>query len=458
MYKILVLILLPLILFSYEMNKKYKVVVPKDWKPYYYINEDNKIDGYSIEMFDLIAKESKINFEYIIVDNWKELFTLVKDGKADIIPNIGITKKRSEYLAFSQPTDTFSIGLFKRKSSFNIKTNKDLENKKIALVLSNVCEKLIKKEMFFDIRKYKDFTLSINALISGEVDALCYPSSLMQIKLNELNLSNEIIPFGQALYEVKRGVGISESEFGLLPIIDESITNLKLSGEYQKVYSKWFSYNQNIEFTRDELIFISFIIIISFLLIIFYIFYFTNKKRWILTRKDLEKEILKKTKELHKLSITDKLTGIYNRSILDEVIQNRIDISNRTKEQFFVVMIDIDHFKKVNDEYGHLVGDKVLIEFTSIIKSNIRKTDVFGRWGGEEFLIISSHDNINILQEIQRIKTCIYNEVFETIGHKTASFGISGFKENDTLELILKRVDDALYEAKRNGRNQIVVK
>ena len=458
MYKILFLLLFPLILFSFESDEKLKVIVPKDWKPYYYINEDNKVDGYSIEMFDLIAKKIKINYEYVVVDNWLEGLTLMQNGEADLTPNIGISKKRAEYLIFSQPTDTFSLRLFKRKSFFDLNTNKDVKNKKIGIVSLNACEKYITKEITTDIKRYKDFVLLVDALLSGEVDAICYPDLLMNVKLKELNLSNKVSSFGEPFCEVKRGVGISLDQFKLLPLIDDAISELKINGEYQRVYSKWFSFDDNIEFTQGELIFISFLIFVSFLFIIFNIFYFTNKKRWLLTRNDLEKELKDKTKELTELSITDKLTGIYNRSKLDEVILNRIEVSKRTKEEFYVVMVDIDFFKKVNDEYGHLVGDDVLVEFTNIIKNNIRKIDIFGRWGGEEFLIISPNYNINILQEIKRIKERISEHKFKVIGNKTASFGITSYKENDTLESIIKRADEALYEAKANGRNAIVTK
>lgn len=373
MNKILFLLFFPLILFSFELDKKLKVIVPKDWKPYYYINKNNEIDGYSIELFDLIAKKAKINYEYIVVDNWIEGLSFIKEGKADIIPNIGISKKRAEYLVFSQPTDTFSLKLFKRNSSFDIKTNKDIENKKIGLVSLNICEKYITKDMSSNIQKYKNFSLLINALLSGEVDIICAPDVLINLKLKELNITNKVVSFGVTLYEIKRGIAISINQFQLLPLFDEAITELKINGEYKRVYSKWFSLDENIEFTHDELIFISFLVVISFLLIIFYIFYFFNKKRWLLTQEDLEKEILEKTKELQKLSITDKLTGLYNRSKLDEVILNRIEVSKRTNHKFYVVMIDIDFFKKVNDEHGHLIGDAVLIEFTNIIKNNIRK-------------------------------------------------------------------------------------
>jgi diguanylate cyclase (GGDEF)-like protein/PAS domain S-box-containing protein len=163
-------------------------------------------------------------------------------------------------------------------------------------------------------------------------------------------------------------------------------------------------------------------------------------------------------KVIEYISEHDKLTQIYNRVKLDEYLEREMSRFQRYKDKFSVIMIDIDYFKSVNDEYGHQVGDSVLVEVSNILQKNIRsKLDIVGRWGGEEFLVICMGTDIygaEVLAEHLRAK--IENFKFSVIKNKTASFGIAQVTDNDDIESVLKRADEALYKAKRNGRNQVV--
>ena len=168
------------------------------------------------------------------------------------------------------------------------------------------------------------------------------------------------------------------------------------------------------------------------------------------------KLLRKKNIELEKLSITDNLTGIYNRIKLDEVLINQLNRANCYKEIFGVIMIDIDYFKKVNDTYGHQVGDITLIEISKLLQKSIRSSDTLGRWGGEEFMIICPHtDLIGMKKLANNIRIKIENYTFPIIKNKTASFGITIYKENDNLEKIISRADNALYVSKDKGRNRV---
>ena len=171
---------------------------------------------------------------------------------------------------------------------------------------------------------------------------------------------------------------------------------------------------------------------------------------------DRTKELQQKNEELEILSITDKLTNTFNRIKLDISIETEMDRVSRYNTKFGIIMIDIDYFKDVNDTHGHQVGDKVLIEFAEILKKNTRKTDIVGRWGGEEFMIISPETDLKemlALSEILRQK--IDKNLFFTVKHKTASFGVSTYKKDESAEELINRADEALYIAKDNGRNRV---
>ena len=162
-------------------------------------------------------------------------------------------------------------------------------------------------------------------------------------------------------------------------------------------------------------------------------------------------------KELEKIATIDKLTNIYNRRMLDDFLKTEIEIANRHNEDLSLIIVDIDHFKIVNDTFGHLTGDNLLTSISKIILKNIRNTDIFGRYGGEEFLIIcrkTTKENAFVLAE--KLRILIKEFKFDEIGHKTISLGISDFQKSDTVETLFKKAD-TLYEAKNTGRDKSVI-
>jgi len=160
--------------------------------------------------------------------------------------------------------------------------------------------------------------------------------------------------------------------------------------------------------------------------------------------------------KLKKLSVTDQLTKAYNRLYIDQLLEKQYYRFIRDHEECSIILIDIDYFKKINDTYGHTVGDQVLIEFTKLIQESIRDSDTLGRWGGEEFLIVSPHSNKEsafIIAEKIRQKISLFD--FQTVGQITASFGVSEFTKDVNITSLFETVDLALYKSKENGRNKV---
>ena len=161
-------------------------------------------------------------------------------------------------------------------------------------------------------------------------------------------------------------------------------------------------------------------------------------------------------KHVEELAISDYLTKLYNRSKLDEELSNEILRAARYETPLCIILLDIDHFKNVNDSYGHQMGDSVLKQIARILKRNTRKVDILGRWGGEEFLIVMPSISIEGgVQLAEKLRVGIEGHVFDFIGTQTASFGVTEYHDGDTLESLIKRVDEALYRAKTNGRNRV---
>jgi len=162
-------------------------------------------------------------------------------------------------------------------------------------------------------------------------------------------------------------------------------------------------------------------------------------------------------KIIEKMSITDRLTNLYNRHKLDEVLLTEIHRFTRYQSNFCALLMDIDFFKKVNDTYGHQTGDEVLVQVASIINENTRLTDVSGRWGGEEFLVIAVQTELeNACLLAEKIRAKIEQATFPGIGKITISIGVAKYEFSETEAHFINRADDALYKAKETGRNKVV--
>jgi diguanylate cyclase (GGDEF)-like protein len=167
-------------------------------------------------------------------------------------------------------------------------------------------------------------------------------------------------------------------------------------------------------------------------------------------------ELALKNKELEYLANTDSLTRIYNRDKLARVFARELENLAVHHNSFAIISIDLDHFKEINDTFGHAVGDNVLISVARTMKDAIRATDIIGRWGGEEFLILCPATNLDEARHLsQRICDEVARSRYCTGRAHSVSIGVAAYRAGDTLDSLLQRADLAMYRAKQNGRNRV---
>lgn len=166
-------------------------------------------------------------------------------------------------------------------------------------------------------------------------------------------------------------------------------------------------------------------------------------------------------KELYKISTIDHLTQIYNRRKISEIVQEQIQIAKRQKDKnlkLAICIFDIDDFKFINDNFGHIIGDKVLKNVATIARESIRTVDFIGRWGGEEFCLIIPNTQAKYLEKIiEKIRTNIKNFDFDIDKTITCSFGISIYEEQDDNEVFIQKADTAMYWSKNNGKDRVQI-
>lgn len=172
---------------------------------------------------------------------------------------------------------------------------------------------------------------------------------------------------------------------------------------------------------------------------------------------DRIRKLQQKLEEAEKDSITDRLTGVWNRRQFEQVARRELMRAQRYGEALSLAIVDIDHFKHINDEYGHAIGDRVLKELIERIRSQIRVVDSLFRWGGEEFAVLLPHTPQNGARlSAERLRVAVAEREFPIVGPVTVSVGVAELGAGETGEAWFKRADDALYEAKNAGRNCVV--
>lgn len=163
--------------------------------------------------------------------------------------------------------------------------------------------------------------------------------------------------------------------------------------------------------------------------------------------------------EVKSQAVTDGLTGLYNRRYFEEYLKKEVTRAMRQQQPFSIVGLDLDHLKQINDKYGHAYGDLAIKTVANVLKKNARSIDTAARMGGEEFnVILPGVDSNGAMIAAERIRKALESEQLDTIGHITASIGVATFLEHsDNIEDILELTDQAMYQSKRNGRNQVTL-
>lgn len=175
------------------------------------------------------------------------------------------------------------------------------------------------------------------------------------------------------------------------------------------------------------------------------------------SRQDVLSALRERNEALRRLSTTDALTALANRMSLEQALRREVARRSRGGEVFSVLLLDLDHFKHVNDRFGHAEGDAVLRRIAGILRREVRAPDLAGRWGGEEFVVICPHaDPAGAFTLAERVRAAVETELFPGVGRQTVSIGLAGHLVEEGAEGLMARADAALYAAKTRGRNRVV--
>ena len=639
--------------------EKIIAAIPGNFPPQYSIDAEGNPAGFAIDVMNEVARLADLEVQYQVHSRWVEVTNALRLGKADIVPNLGITEDRQLYADFTTPLETFSVSLFLRKDTIGINSLLDLSGKLIGVVENNVAVRYFTTSGQL-IVIYRDAPTMLFELLSGNIDAIAYPEPVLLRMAQKIGVDDQIRVLSPPIMEMKRAIGVAKGRPELVTRLQAAVSKFVGSPEYEAIYTRWYAHPKPF-WTVVKVAWTAGILVVFILLVNFSWRYFvlqrlnTSLERETIRRgeaedkliqlnADLETKVADRTVELEKrnaildtidhisarfieesdpfvlypelldrlltltgskygfigdvltdesgelylknyalsnlawdeetsalyetyvkkgfefhnldnlfgsvitsrkpvisndpandnraggfpdrhpaldsflgipvfsgeqlvgeiglanreggydekliesleqvtttlgqiivgrwnrearhqaeleltvLAATDHLTGIANRRQFRERLDEEFNRADRYHESLSLVMLDLDHFKQVNDEYGHDVGDQVLVELTEQIKSQIREIDLFARWGGEEFLImLPETDRDTARTMVERIRHHVESHEFGQPPHITISLGLVTLRSSDDPDTFISRADKALYKAKAAGRNCVVV-
>lgn len=425
-----------------ERSGVVKMCVDPDWVPFERINEQGKHEGIAADLVQLVAQRVGLRIELLPVKTWDESLIASKSGRCQIMSFLNQTPAREQWLIFTQPIFFDPNIIITREEHPFVADPRGLQNESIALPRGTMVEERLRRD-------YPNLKIILTgseqesvALVSERQADLTIRSLIVAAyAIKKEGLFNLKIAGQMPEYTNQLRIGVLKDEKLLRDILDKGVSTLTAQ-EREAISNKHVSINvqQGIDYRLIWKI-------VAGATLLLLLFLYWNRKLHALN------------KELARLSVTDKLTGLFNRNKLDQAFEAEIQRAFHFGQTFSVVLLDIDHFKQINDEYGHQSGDLVLVELARLLQANTRETDIVGRWGGEEFLIICPQtERQGALALAENLRKSLQEQNFMPQAPTTASFGISSYQLGDHSKDLIDRADEALYEAKRNGRNRVEAK
>ena len=441
---------------EYLKNKeKIKVCIDPNWMPFEQFDTNGKHAGMTSDYYKLFEHFLSTPFEVISSKTWTESLELAQKRECDILSLVTQTPERKKYLNFTTAYISAPLVIATKLDHSFVSNVDDLKGQKIGITKGDAYAELLKnKYQFLNLIEIKNLDEGLKKVESGEIDgyidalsAIAY--AFQQEYDGELKIAGKFDETGEL------GIGVRNDDAMLLSILQKTVNNLK-EDQRKEILNKWISIK--VENKVDYELFWQ---VSSFGFLIFLISLYVHYKSKIYITLLEEKE-----KELQRISITDGLTSIFNRRHFDEIFPKIINSEKRKSELLCFLLLDIDHFKLYNDNYGHQGGDDVLIAFANCLKTSLKRADDLAfRVGGEEFGIVFKSETKQkalefankVRQNIEELQ--IKHEYNCASKYVTASSGLvcKNAKEINNMDEIYKQADELLYKAKASGRNKVCI-
>jgi len=422
-----------------EEKQKITMCVDPEWLPLEAIREGNHI-GIAADVFDLFQKRLPIPITLVKTQTWVESLEKAKARECDIFSLASETPDRKHYMDFTSSYLDLPIVMVTRMDKPFIETIEQVKKEKIGIVSGYAFTELLRNKIkdihIVEVASLHEGLKQVeNGNLYGYIDNLMVISPLIQKQFTGL------LKISARLDEdLKLAVGTRNDEPVLQDIFEKLVSHIK-EKELQGIYNNWISveYQKGFDYRLFWEIMIGVFAVAAMSLFYSY-------------------KLQKHNKKLREISVTDPLTRLYNRFKINKILALQYASLLRYGNDCGIIFLDIDYFKKVNDMHGHTVGDDILVEFSNVLKNNVREMDAVGRWGGEEFLIVCP--NIGIISTEKMTQKLLQKICTHSFSHGltlSASFGVGSLRQELSVVENIEHVDKALYQAKSLGRGRIEI-
>ncbi|WP_085444509.1 diguanylate cyclase [Magnetofaba australis] len=421
-----------------------------DWMPFEKI-ENGVHKGMSAEFFKLFEQKLNIPLKLTPTRSWSESLTFAKQRHCDLFSLAMPTPERQVYMNFTPPYIRYPLVIATRSDTMFILELESVMDRPLGIVRGYAFVELLKRKYpginLVEVETLADgLEMVANGELFGFIDSLGAAGYQIQRRhIGELKIA------GKFDENWELGIGVRNDDPILLGILSKVVATIT-PDERRDIESHWFSisYQQGLDYRLFMQIMA--VALAIGLMLLYHLFTQRSAMRKL---RAAHAEVREKSKELESLSITDKLTGLNNRLKLDEDLGRYADHFSRYGNIYSVMLLDIDYFKKVNDVFGHMEGDRVLKDAASLLTHCLRKSDIIGRWGGEEFLIICPGTALNECMSLaEKLRQRFQQHDFGLGAPQSISLGVAQCEQGVGSDDLLSAADAALYRAKQGGRNR----
>lgn len=442
-----------------EAKQTIRVCVDSDRLPFDGKDQNGQHTGLSKDYFDIFSRHLGLKITVPTVQDWDDLITKAKNRQCDVIAQINGSEERRSFLDFTTPYFYLPLAVVTRYDRIFVEESLEDAGNKFAVIKGDIAiEKMKQRYPRAELVEVKNNTQAMSLVHDGDVFGYIGAQGAVAFAIQSLKL-NKLAVTGSLPLRYELSVATRNDEPLLGSAFEKAVLYIDPK-EAQSIRDKWSAIT--IEKVTDyTLLWLTLLVLGTVLIVsLYWNHYLTkaNKKnRDILSDlQEMQTQLTEQNKRFKELAITDALTGICNRLKLDEDLTYTIKRAQRTHKAFSIILLDIDHFKMVNDRFGHLVGDELLQAFATLLVKATRNSDIVGRWGGEEFLVICPDTDLSggaKLAEQLRKKIAEYDFI-DNISFM-ASLGVTAYQRDDNAQALISRVDQALYRAKAKGRNRV---
>lgn len=461
-FKIVALILILFITSTAVMCKEHDKVPLRflgniNYSPLLFMNNDTPT-GLGIELVHGILHSAQIDAKLELME-WDEAQNQMKTGKADALVVINKSPARLQLYDFSEPLLESDFSIFHHISRPEITSLNSLTGLKVGSEKGGYARTILENNHHIEIITIPNWLTGFRMIEEGTIDALLTEKWVGEYTLSQHQI-NDIAISPIPTKKTTSYIAVAKGNKALLDKINAGLRELSETGVYEQILNRWsaetITYITNREMKVERLHKLMLLLAMALLSILGALGVYSMYHKRIL--KQLNQKLQDYNTQLEELLVTDKLTGLYNRHKLDDTLISELIQFKRYQTPPSIIIMDIDFFKSVNDTYGHQVGDEVLKDVANLSKNAIRSSDILGRWGGEEFLIICPETDLEgtyILAE--KLRIILESHEFVNVGNKTASFGVTTATIGASDDDLIVQADDALYKAKIKGRNRVEI-